>query len=93
MADSKLVQYLAELSKINLTAQEMEEFSSQLQEMIALVDCIKAAPVTATLPEGVGTYYSNLRADTPAPSLPINQLLQNAEQTKNNFFAVPKVVQ
>ena len=93
MADIKLVQYLAELSKINLTAEELQELCGQLQEMLALVDCVKDAEVTAALPEGVGTYYSNLRLDTPAPPLPINQLLRNAGNTKEHFFAVPKVVQ
>ncbi len=93
MVDSKLVQYLAELSKISMTPQELEQYANQLGDIIALMDSITDAAVTVTPSEGTGTYYSALRADTPAPSLPTRQLLQNAGQIKDTFFAVPKVVQ
>jgi aspartyl-tRNA(Asn)/glutamyl-tRNA(Gln) amidotransferase subunit C len=33
-----------------------------------------------------------LRADVPAPGLPIEQVLQNAPATDGPFFKVPKVI-
>ena len=91
--DTKTVEYTARLARIELTEQELDKLSGQLDEIISFIDRLKTldigniAPMSHILPvENV------LREDEPRPSLPPDEALKNAPRKENNFFAVPKVI-
>ena len=91
--DSKTLEYLAELSRLQLSESEKESFARELSAALAGLDKIldidtdNTQPLTHPLPmENV------LREDRVQPSQNREQLLENAPRHKDGCFAVPKTV-
>ena len=92
MVDKKLTQYLAELSKLELSEQEIERLTAEMSDIITLMDKVKeidSSTKTHTLP---AVDYENLRADVPKTSLKTALIISNAKEVKDSTFTVPKVV-
>jgi aspartyl-tRNA(Asn)/glutamyl-tRNA(Gln) amidotransferase subunit C len=88
------VPYLAQLARISLSADQVEKFGAQLQQIVAYVEKLKEVNVEGIEPTAHATPITNVfRADeprTPGDSAPF---LKNAPQQANNLFVVPKIVE
>ena len=84
--------HLAELSKLSFSEEELSFMTHQMTDIIALMDEVQK--IDKNIPEYTqdAVSFAELRADTKAESLPTQEVLKNAKQTKENSFVVPKVV-
>ncbi|NUQ39536.1 MAG: Asp-tRNA(Asn)/Glu-tRNA(Gln) amidotransferase subunit GatC [Caldilineales bacterium] len=87
-----VVRHVAELTKIHLTAAEIERFADQLSAVLAYADQLQEIdtdhiPVTAAAP-----LYNVMRADEVQPSLPLADVLANAPDHDGHAFRVHAVL-
>jgi aspartyl-tRNA(Asn)/glutamyl-tRNA(Gln) amidotransferase subunit C len=88
------LKYVADLSRIELSPQELEKLSLQLQTILGFIDQLNKADISGIEPTSHILSISNvLREDEPKDSLPIEKTMANAPQKKDNFFVVPKVIE
>ncbi|MBR5886740.1 MAG: Asp-tRNA(Asn)/Glu-tRNA(Gln) amidotransferase subunit GatC [Akkermansia sp.] len=88
------VTYIARLAKLNLTVEETERFSADLNQVLDYVaqleqwDTTDTAPMYHPLP-----VYDAVRSDCPEPSLSNDAAIANAPAAEEGQFRVPKVVE
>jgi aspartyl-tRNA(Asn)/glutamyl-tRNA(Gln) amidotransferase subunit C len=88
------VQYVADLSRIELKPQELEKLARQLQAILDFIDQLKELNISGIEPTSHILPVSNVfREDTPSQGLPVNKALANAPEKDGNFFAVPKIIE
>jgi aspartyl-tRNA(Asn)/glutamyl-tRNA(Gln) amidotransferase subunit C len=94
MALSKeTVEYVANLSRIELKPDELDKLSKQLESILGFIDKLSALDVENIEPTSHILPISNvLREDEPKKSLDIEKTLANAPEKEGRFFVVPKVV-
>ena len=95
MALSKeTVEYVADLSRIQLQAGELEKFSKQLETILGFIDTLSSLDVSDIGPTSHILPISNvLRSDEPRDSLPVEKTLCNAPGKEGRFFSVPRVIE
>ncbi len=91
MGDVKLVQHLCNLSKLTLTDEELESFTSDMEVIIGIMDSIKEVPIEGEIRRDPGVPFSEVRRDESAPSYPTEKILENAKEKEDHYFEVPKV--
>ena len=89
----KDVEYVANLSKLELSPQEKIRFQSELDSIIKYIDQLNElntdnVPITSH----VVPLENVFREDRVLPSLPQDKALSNAPKKKDGFFKVPKVI-
>ncbi|MCD8090965.1 MAG: Asp-tRNA(Asn)/Glu-tRNA(Gln) amidotransferase subunit GatC [Clostridiales bacterium] len=92
--DDKLIDYLEELSRLHLTAEEREKEKTDLSKIISYVD--KLNELDTTDREAMShpfDYTNNFRDDEAKPSFDRELILQNAPKKKDGCFQVPKTVE
>ncbi|TAE62779.1 MAG: Asp-tRNA(Asn)/Glu-tRNA(Gln) amidotransferase GatCAB subunit C, partial [Bacteroidetes bacterium] len=88
----KLVEHLANLSKVHFTPTEKAALQTDLQNMIGFVEQLQQVDTTHVQPLlHMCEPLPILRADELAASLTQELATANAALAKNPFFAVPKV--
>jgi len=88
------VKYVADLSRIELTPEELEKLSKQLQAVLGFIDQLNRLDVSnIACTSHILPINNVLREDSPRDSLPVNKTLSNAPRKKDNFFVVPKVIE
>jgi aspartyl-tRNA(Asn)/glutamyl-tRNA(Gln) amidotransferase subunit C len=89
-----LVHHLAELSRLELSDDEVERIIPELRSVLAHFDRISEID-SEELEEMVRPIFSEnvLRADEPAPGLAQNEALELAPEKENGFFKLPRVVE
>lgn len=88
------VEYVANLSRIELAKEELEKISRQLESIIGFIDALRSANVTDVEPtDHIVPVNNRLRSDEPRGSLPIEKTLANAPHKDGRFFVVPKVIE
>lgn len=92
--DDKLIQYLKDLSRLNLTADEEAKAKDDLGKILAYMDKLNELD-TAGVEEMSHpfSYTNNFREDEVQPSADRDLILQNAPQKKDGCFKVPKTVE
>ncbi len=86
------VEHIAELAKLALTADEIEQYRRQLSailehfEALRQVDTSSVPPTASVLP-----LRTVMRADQVRPSLPTEDALANAPDREDGFFRVRAV--
>ncbi len=92
MFNSDLTRRLAELSKIELTDEELDTMTADMTNIIALMD--KVCEFDSSKPPYAldAVDYNDLRADEHKDSYPTDKIVANAKNVKNDSFVVPKVV-
>jgi aspartyl-tRNA(Asn)/glutamyl-tRNA(Gln) amidotransferase subunit C len=92
--DENLVRYIARLSRIELTDEEVSTFTAQLGEILTSVDKLQQLDdLDETAPMAHAVEQTNVLAeDTPAESLDVDAALANAPQRIENFYKVPRVL-
>ena len=92
--DPDQVRQIARLSRIELTDPQLEQFTSQLSDILSYVDQLNELDTAAVEPTTHPLRLGNVfRSDKVQPSLSSEQALANAPQTHGQFFAVPKVLE
>jgi len=87
------IEYVAHLSRIDLSPEELEKFSGQLAQIVAFIDKLKQLDVEHVSPTSHILPIQNvLRQDVPGQSLPVAQVLADAPKQQDNLFAVPKIL-
>ena len=88
------VEHIAELARLELTAEEKERYREQLSAILEYaarlqrLDTTGIAPTASVLPA-----LAALRADRPAEGLSIQAVLGNAPDAEQNQFRVPPVLE
>ncbi len=92
MFNSDLTKHLAELSKIEFTDDELDKMTSDMTNIIAIMDKVCDFD-SAKKPYALDAVnFNDLRADEHKDSYPTEKITENAKNVKNNSFVVPKVV-
>jgi len=90
---SKEVLKVGTLSRIRLTPEEVEKFSSQLSGILDYVDKLRELDTQGVEPLAHALPIHNvLRPDEPRPGLAPEQALAGAPQADGDFFRVPRVL-
>ena len=93
MIAKKNVEYAANLSRLELTDNDMENFVPNLQEILFYIDKLNELDTTDVEPTAHVLPLKNVkREDEIKPSLSNEAALKSAPETSDNFFLVPPVI-
>ncbi|MEY3223784.1 MAG: hypothetical protein RLZZ203_2640 [Cyanobacteriota bacterium] len=93
MIDSELVRKVANLARLELTAEEEAKFTTQLGSILDYVEQLNELDVTNVQPTTRAIDVSNVtREDILQPYLERNAILNSAPQQEGDFFRVPKIL-
>lgn len=88
------IDYVANLARLQLTDEEKQRFSSQLEHILGHFDAIRDIDVSAIEPMAHAMpVYNVLQQDTPEPGLTADEALRHAPAQRDNQVVVPKVVE
>lgn len=90
----KDVEHVALLSRLDLSENELDKFTGQLDAILEYIDVLNQVDTSAVEPMAHVLEIRNvMRADEVQPSLPREAALQNAPEAEDGFFKVPKIVE
>ncbi len=88
------VAYIAKLAQLDLTAEETERFTGDLDKVLTYVSTLESYDVTGIAPMNHPLPTMDvLRKDEPAPGLSQDAALSNAPRQAQGQFYTPKVVE
>ena len=88
------VENVALLSRLEMTAEELEAYSGQLNAILEYVDVLNKLDTTRIEPTAHVLQLKNvMRPDEVKPSLPQELALSNAPEAEDGYFKVPKVME
>ena len=91
---TELVDYISELSRLELEAGEKQAMTAQLEQIIAYMDVLNKLDTTGVEPMShVFPVKNVLREDEVAPSQDRGELLAGAPAPDEEAFLVPKAVE
>ncbi len=91
--DQKLINRVAELSRLELSQEEMEEYSRQLSDIINYVEKIKEMDTDSVEPTDHIVELKNVvREDRVRESLPLKDIAEMAPSFADNHFIVPRII-
>ena len=94
MASELDVAYVAQLARLQLTAQETELFQKQLGDVLKYAEKLKEVNVKGVEAAAHAVPIFNVfRADDPCDWFTAAEALSNAPRQANNLFIVTKVVE
>jgi aspartyl-tRNA(Asn)/glutamyl-tRNA(Gln) amidotransferase subunit C len=87
------VRHVATLARLALPEEKLQKYAGQLESILGYVDQLAQVDTAGVEPMAHALPVHNVfRDDEVAPSLPLEQVLQNAPATDGPFFKVPKVI-
>ncbi len=87
------VRYIAHLARLELSLDEEEKFTHQLERILSYVEKLRELDTTNVLPTSHVLPMKNVfREDKLSSSLLPEEALSNAPCRKENYFKVPKVL-
>lgn len=91
--DRETINKLAELARIEITDNTLDEAAKSITDVLALVDQLQAADTEGVKPMAHPMDVSQrLRADVVSESNQREQLISNAPSSEDGLFLVPKVI-
>ena len=91
--DNSVVKKIANLSKINLSDKELENFKHELNKILDWVDDLKKVDTKMVEPM-LSVFNENMKMrDDKVEQTNTDEILSNAPDKKENFFVVPKVIE
>jgi len=88
------VRYVAYLSRLALSDEEMDTFAGQLDEILRYVEKLGELDTTRVEPLVHAIDRKNVfREDVPAPSLQRSDVLSNAPEVSEGCFKVPRIIE
>lgn len=92
--DKNTVKYTADLARIELSEQELEHFTSQLNKILEYVNQLENVDVSKLEPTSHVLEMKNVyREDVVRKSLTACEVLKNAPNQENSLFKVPKIIE
>lgn len=90
----EMVEYVANLARLNLTEQEKERLTEDMADILAYVDKLNELDTSGVEPTShVIPIYNVLREDVVKESYDREIILENAPSKEDGCFKVPKVVE
>jgi aspartyl-tRNA(Asn)/glutamyl-tRNA(Gln) amidotransferase subunit C len=85
--------HIARLANLEFSEEEVRVLSVQLNEILGYVEKLNELNIGAIQPTShVTTGDPAFRDDRVGPSLPVEEALANAPESREGHFAVPKVI-
>lgn len=91
MVDAQLIGHLCSLSKLSLTEEELQGFTSDMETIMGIMDSINEVEVTGAIDRDPGVLFRDLREDVAKESYDTEAMLENARERQNGTFSVPKL--
>ncbi len=86
------VEHIAKLARLELTDEQKAHYREQLSHILDYIAKLRTLDTTDVPPTaGGGLTQMTLRPDVSRPSLPTEQLLENAPETEDDQFKIPPV--
>jgi len=90
----KDVEYIAELARLQLSPQEIESLSEDMNKILGYIDLLNELDTENTEPlEHVIELDSRLREDEAKEPLSHKDALKNAPDADSDYFRVPRVIE
>ena len=87
------VLHVANLARLNLSEQEQEKMTEQLDTILSYVDKLKELDTSDVLPTTHAHKKVNaFREDVVQDSLPVDEALANSPEKNGEMFKVPKII-
>ena len=85
--------HIAKLAKLNLKEEEVETYMGHLEEILNFANAVNQAPIDG-LEETIGANdaYNMFRKDEIVQCIDREELLQNAPESQEGMFKIPKVI-
>ena len=88
------VRHIAELAKLGITDEEVEQFSEQLSAILEYAEMINRLDTDAIPPTAQVIELRNImRDDESRPSLPAEEILANAPRREDDRFQVHAILE
>jgi aspartyl-tRNA(Asn)/glutamyl-tRNA(Gln) amidotransferase subunit C len=88
------IDYVANLARLNLTADEKAAFARQLGDILHHIEQLSKVDVSGVVPTAHAHPVENVwSADVARPGLSVADALRNAPAQRENMISVPKVVE
>ncbi len=91
--DKNTVKYVAKLSRIEIEASTLDDFTSQLDRILTYIEKLNELDTENTAPTSHALELNNVfRKDKNTPSLDNQAALSNAPEEEDGHFRVPKII-
>jgi aspartyl-tRNA(Asn)/glutamyl-tRNA(Gln) amidotransferase subunit C len=88
------VEKVAKLARLELTESERAAFTKQLSQILGHVETLKRHDTTGVQPTATVLGQVNVfRPDMVCPSLSVDRVVDNAPESIDGFFVVPKIIE
>ncbi len=92
MVDQKLVKEIAVLARLDLSQEETEMFVSQFKDILDYVSILNEVDTENVPPAYLSTTNRSVtREDRIEESVPTEEFLANAPQSKDEYVLIPRV--
>lgn len=90
--DEKLVREIASLARLDLSQEETLEFVLQFKDILDYVSILNEVDTEDVLPAYLSSSTKSVtREDVVEASVPTDEFLSNAPQSKNDYVVIPRV--
>ena len=90
--DEKLVKEIASLARLDLSQEEIEMFVSQFKDILDYVSILNEVDTDNVPPAYLSSVNKSVtREDEIEPSVPTDEFLSNAPQSKDDYVLIPRV--
>ncbi len=91
---SKEVQHIANLARLEVSDEQIDDYVEKLTQILDLVDALKKVDTTDLLPLAHPLQMSQrLRADKPTEKNQRDLFQRNAENVEQGLYSVPRVIE
>lgn len=88
------VEYVAKLARLEITDQEKNKFTAQLNDILLYIDKLNELDTKGVVPMTHAIAVTNaFREDRVRESLGTQKAIANAPDARGEFFRVPKVIE
>jgi aspartyl-tRNA(Asn)/glutamyl-tRNA(Gln) amidotransferase subunit C len=92
LVDEKLVKEIASLARLDLSQEETEMFVSQFKDILDYVSVLNEVDTENVPPAYLSSGNKTVvREDSIEESVPTNEFLSNAPQSKDDYVVIPRV--
>ena len=90
--DKRLVKEIASLARLDLSEEEMKMFVSQFKDILDYVSVLNEVDTEDVPPAYLSSLNQSVtREDEIEESVPTNEFLSNAPQSKDDYVVIPRV--
>lgn len=87
------VEYIANLSRIELTEEEKRLFTTQLDAILEYINKLNQCDTSSVSDIPHAALHTNIfREDVVTPSLPRHEALANAPEQAHGYYKVPRII-